>query len=60
VETEPVVTPLKKDRKVVDAHYYSDEGHGFMKRENQIDSIQRTEEWFDRYLKPTAAPAPAH
>ena len=55
-----MVTPLKKDRKVVDAHYYSDEGHGFMKRENQIDSIQRTEEWFDRYLKPTAAPAPAH
>ena len=28
-----------------------DEGHGFAKRENQIDAVQRTIEWFDRYLK---------
>jgi dipeptidyl aminopeptidase/acylaminoacyl peptidase len=35
----------------VDAHYYLDEGHGFAKRENQIDAMQRTVDWFDRYLK---------
>jgi dipeptidyl aminopeptidase/acylaminoacyl peptidase len=35
----------------VDAHYYSDEGHGLSKRENQIDAMRRTIEWFDRYLK---------
>ena len=28
-----------------------DEGHGFAKRENQIDAIRRTIDWFDRYLK---------
>ncbi len=50
-ETEQVVELLKKDGKVVDAHYYLEEGHGFVKRENQIDSIKRTVEWFDRHLK---------
>lgn len=50
-EAEQVVAILKKDGKTVDAHYYANEGHGFEKRENQIDSIQRTLEWFDKYLK---------
>ena len=50
-EAEQAVAVLKKEGKVVDAHYYPDEGHGFAKRENQIDAIQRTIEWFDRYLK---------
>ncbi|MGZ4788887.1 MAG: alpha/beta hydrolase family protein [Terriglobales bacterium] len=48
---EQVVNVLKKDGKTVDAHYYAAEGHGFQKRENQIDAIQRTVEWFDNYLK---------
>ncbi len=50
-EAEQVVDSLKKDGKTVDAHYYSNEGHGFEKRENQIDAIRRTVEWFDKYLK---------
>jgi dipeptidyl aminopeptidase/acylaminoacyl peptidase len=50
-EAEQVVDSLKKDGKTVDAHYYPNEGHGFEKRENQIDSIRRTVEWFDKYLK---------
>jgi dipeptidyl aminopeptidase/acylaminoacyl peptidase len=50
-EAEQVVQTLKGAGKVVDAHYYSNEGHGFAKRENQIDAIHRTVEWFDRYLK---------
>lgn len=32
----------------VEAKYYPEEGHGFAKRENQIDSIQRMVDWFDR------------
>jgi dipeptidyl aminopeptidase/acylaminoacyl peptidase len=52
-EAEQVVELLKKDGKTVDAHYYANEGHGFEKRENQIDSIRRTVEWFDKYLKGT-------
>ena len=50
-EAEQVVELLKKDGKTVDAHYYPNEGHGFEKRENQIDSIRRTVAWFDKYLR---------
>lgn len=50
-EAEQVVELLKKDGKTVDAHYYPNEGHGFEKRENRIDAIRRSVEWFDKYLK---------
>lgn len=50
-EAEQAETILKQAGKVVAAHYYPDEGHGFAKRENQIDAMERTVEWFDRYLK---------
>ncbi len=32
---------LKKEGRAVNAHYYANEGHGFAKRERQIDSIRR-------------------
>jgi dipeptidyl aminopeptidase/acylaminoacyl peptidase len=50
-EAEQIVELLKKDGKIVDVHYYANEGHGFEKRENQIDSMKRTVEWFEKYLK---------
>jgi dipeptidyl aminopeptidase/acylaminoacyl peptidase len=50
-EAEQIVDALKKDGKTVDVHYYPNEGHGFYKRENQIDSIERTIKWLDKYLK---------
>ncbi len=50
-EAQQVVSILDKAGKTVDAHYYSNEGHGFVKRENQIDAIRRTIDWFDKYLK---------
>jgi len=50
-EAEQAETVLKQEGKVVAAHYYPDEGHGFAKRENQIDALERTVEWFDHYLK---------
>ncbi|GAC1437406.1 MAG: S9 family peptidase [Terriglobales bacterium] len=49
-EAQQVVDILKKEGRVVDVHYYPNEGHGFVKRENQIDSIRRTIDWFDQYL----------
>ena len=55
-ETDQVVDMLKKRGNVVDVHYYPAEGHGFAKRENQIDSIKRTLDWFQKYL-PTGAGA---
>jgi dipeptidyl aminopeptidase/acylaminoacyl peptidase len=50
-EAERVYDILKKEGRTVDAHFYPAEGHGFAKRENQIDSIRRTVDWFDKYLK---------
>jgi len=49
-ETDQVVDLLKKRGNVVDVHYYPAEGHGFAKRENQIDAIKRTLDWFEKYL----------
>jgi dipeptidyl aminopeptidase/acylaminoacyl peptidase len=50
-EAEQVVSILKEAGKTVDAHFYPQEGHGFQKRENQVDAIRRTVAWFDKYLK---------
>jgi dipeptidyl aminopeptidase/acylaminoacyl peptidase len=49
-EAQQVVDILRKEGRIVDVHYYPNEGHGFVKRENQIDSIRRTIAWFDQYL----------
>ena len=54
-EAQQVVAALTRDGRTVAAHYYPDEGHGFAKREDQIDATRRTVEWFDRYLKGGAA-----
>ena len=54
-EAEQVYEILKKEGRTVDAHFYPAEGHGFAKRENQIDSIRRTVDWFDKYLKDAGA-----
>ena len=50
-EAEQVVKTLKDEGKTVEAHYYPNEGHGFNKRENQIDAMGRMLDFFDRYLK---------
>ncbi len=50
-QAEKVVDALKAQGTVVDSHFYAGEGHGFSKRENQIDSIERMVAWFDKYLK---------
>ena len=50
-EAEQVYDILKKEGRTVEAHYYPAEGHGFAKRENQIDALRRTVAWFDKYLK---------
>lgn len=43
---------LKAKGNIVETVFYPGEGHGFQKRENQLDSLKRTVAWFDRYLKP--------
>ena len=54
-EAAQVVEILKKDGRTVDVVYYPQEGHGFIKREDQIDEITRMIDWFDKYLKAPAA-----
>jgi dipeptidyl aminopeptidase/acylaminoacyl peptidase len=41
---------LSKAGKTVDSKVYAGEGHGFFKREDQIDALERTVAWFDRYM----------
>lgn len=55
-EAEQVVDILKKEGRTVDVHYYPAEGHGFSKRENQIDAMKRMVAWFDQYLKSSSVP----
>jgi dipeptidyl aminopeptidase/acylaminoacyl peptidase len=56
-EAQQVVDILKKADRIVDVHYYANEGHGFVKRENQIDAIRRAIAWFDQYLMGRSAAA---
>jgi prolyl oligopeptidase len=56
-EAEQVVATLQKLGRTVDAKYYADEGHGFFKRENQIDALERTVAWFDTHMPKSAAAA---
>ena len=53
-QAEALEAALRSSGRTVEAHYYPNEGHGFVKRENQIDALQRTLAWFDRFLKPAA------
>jgi len=50
-QAEQVVALLKADGRTVDVHFYANEGHGFVKRENQIDALTRLVGWFDTHLK---------
>ncbi|MBV9718367.1 MAG: S9 family peptidase [Candidatus Eremiobacteraeota bacterium] len=58
-EAQQVVRIIRADGGTVQAHYYANEGHGFAKREDQIDALQRTVEWFDRYLKRSTKAPPS-
>ncbi|WP_310475994.1 S9 family peptidase [Sandarakinorhabdus sp.] len=51
-QAQEVADILKAKGNIVETMFYKAEGHGFQKRENQLDALSRTLEWFDRYLKP--------
>ena len=52
-EAEQVVSILKAEGRTVDAVYYPDEGHGFVKREHQQDELSRSVAWLQKYLQGT-------
>ena len=56
-EAEQVVAILKGEGRTVEAVYYPEEGHGFLKREHQTDELTRAAAWFEHYLQGKTAPS---
>ena len=50
-EARQVVAILKAEGRTVDAIYYPEEGHGFIKREHQVDELTRSVAWLMKYLQ---------
>lgn len=50
-QAQQVTDAIKAKGGTAEVVYYAAEGHGFAKRENQLDALQRTIDWFDKYLK---------
>ncbi|MEO5890481.1 MAG: alpha/beta fold hydrolase [Ferruginibacter sp.] len=50
-ESEEIVAGVKKNNVPVEYITYPDEGHGFAKKGNQINTAKKTLEFLDKYLK---------
>ncbi len=57
VESDEIVEGVKKNGVPVEYVVYPDEGHGFVKKENQQTTAKRTLDFLDKYLKAPASPA---
>ena len=51
-EALQIVEALKANGAPHQYHEYPDEGHGFARLENRIDSLRRTVDWLTQYLTP--------
>lgn len=51
-EAEQIARAVRANGGVADLHIYPDEGHGFRRRENEIDANRRTAEFLLRHLSP--------
>jgi len=56
VESDEIVEGVKKNGVPVEYVLFEDEGHGFVKKENQIEAYERVIQFLDKYLKKTDAP----
>ncbi|MBK7712397.1 MAG: S9 family peptidase [Bacteroidales bacterium] len=52
IESDEIVAGVKNNGVSVEYVVFPDEGHGFVKKENQITTAKRTLEFLDKYLKP--------
>ena len=50
-ESDQVAEAIRSRGGVVEYHFYENEGHGFSKIENAIDSFQRTVAFLNKYVK---------
>ena len=51
IESDEIVAGVKKNGVPVEYVLFEDEGHGFVKKENQIEANSRILKFLDRYLK---------
>jgi dipeptidyl aminopeptidase/acylaminoacyl peptidase len=54
VESDEIVAGAKKNGTPVEYVLFPDEGHGFVKKENQMKAAEETLKFLDKYLKPDA------
>lgn len=51
VESDEIVEGVRKNGVPVEYVLFEDEGHGFVKKENQIEATKKVKEFLDQYLK---------
>ncbi|UJH91215.1 S9 family peptidase [Antarcticibacterium sp. 1MA-6-2] len=51
VESDEIVENVRKNGVLVEYVLFEDEGHGFVKKENQIEAYEKTLEFLNKYLK---------
>jgi dipeptidyl aminopeptidase/acylaminoacyl peptidase len=51
VESDEIVAGVKKNGVPVEYLLFEDEGHGFLKKENEIKAYKRINAFLNRYLK---------
>jgi dipeptidyl aminopeptidase/acylaminoacyl peptidase len=51
VESDEIVEAVKKNGVPVEYVVFDDEGHGFMKKENEIEGYKAILDFHDKYLK---------
>jgi dipeptidyl aminopeptidase/acylaminoacyl peptidase len=51
VESDEIVENVRKNGVPVEYVLFEDEGHGFVKKENQIEAYEKTLEFLNKYLK---------
>jgi dipeptidyl aminopeptidase/acylaminoacyl peptidase len=52
VESDEIVEGVKKNGVPVEYVLFPDEGHGFVKKQNQIEADEKTVQFLDKYVKP--------
>ncbi|MGH7580273.1 MAG: S9 family peptidase [Gemmatimonadales bacterium] len=58
VESDEIVAAVRKKGIPVEYVLFDDEGHGFVKKENEIEGYTKVLEFLDRHLKGTQTPVP--
>ena len=57
IESDEIVQTVKKSNVPVEYVVFPDEGHGFVKKENEIKGYGQILQFLDKYVKPAPPPA---